>query len=473
MGGPILTPVIMCGGAGTRLWPVSRESMPKQFVSLVGDRSTFQQVIARVTGNEIFGRPIVITHSDFRFVVAEQLRECEVEADIVLEPMRRDSALAVAVAASLCAERDPSAVALVLAADHVLRDSDPFVKACSEAAIVAAEGRIVTFGINATTPATNYGYIQPGAKLNGGTAHYVESFVEKPDAETAGRYVAEHYLWNSGNFVFRSDVMLREIARFEPEIAAAAKSAVEGLTHDLDFLRLPVEPFQRAPKKSIDFAVMERTDLAAVVPIDCGWSDVGSWSAVWDVAKHDAEGNAATGPVVFHNSRNSLARSDEGILTAVVGVEDIVVVTTPDAVLVTSRDKAEDVKGLVEQLKAQNRQQAVTHLRIYRPWGYYQGVDVGGRYQVKRIVVKPNAKLSLQKHFHRAEHWVVVRGTAEVSVGTEIQVVHENESTYIPIGSVHRLANPGKIPLELIEVQVGSYLGEDDIVRLTDEYGRD
>ena len=300
-----------------------------------------------------------------------------------------------------------------------------------------------------------------------------KSFVEKPDADTAGRYVAEHYLWNSGNFVFRSDIMLREIGRFEPQIAAAAKSAVEGLTRDLDFLRLPIEPFQRAPKKSIDFAVMERTDLAAVLPIDCGWSDVGTWSAVWDVLKHDAEGNAANGPVVFHNSRNSLARSDESILTAVVGVEDIVVVTTPDAVLVTSRDKAEDVKGLVELLKAQNRQQAVAHLRIYRPWGYYQGVDVGGRYQVKRIVVKPNAKLSLQKHFHRAEHWVVVRGTAEVTVGTEIKIVHENESTYIPIGSVHRLANPGKIPLELVEVQVGSYLGEDDIVRLTDEYGRD
>lgn len=473
MGEQLLTPVIMCGGAGTRLWPVSRESMPKQFVTLVGDQSTFQQVVARVTGNEIFGRPIVITNSDFRFIVAEQLRECGVEADIVLEPMRRDSALAVAIAASLSAERDPAAIALVLAADHVLRDSNPFVKACSEAAAVAAEGRIVTFGIRATAPATNYGYIRPGAELNGGTARSVEAFVEKPDAHTAGRYVAEHYLWNSGNFAFRSDIMLGEIARLEPEIAAAAKSAVQGLTRDLDFMRLPIEPFRRAPKKSIDYAVMERTDLAAVVPVDCGWSDVGSWSAVWDVLKHDAEGNAATGPVVFYNSRNSLARSDETILTAVVGVEDIVVVATSDAVLVTSRDKAEDVKGLVEQLKAQNRQQAVAHLRIYRPWGYYQGVDVGGRYQVKRIVVKPDAKLSLQKHFHRAEHWVVVRGTAEVTVGTETRTVHENESTYIPIGSVHRLTNPGKIPLELIEVQVGSYLGEDDIVRLNDQYGRD
>ena len=472
MSKPVLTPVIMCGGAGTRLWPISRESMPKQFVSLVGDQSTFQQVIGRVSGSEIFGRPVIITNSDFRFIVAEQLRECNVEADIVLEPMRRDSALAVAIAASLAAARDPAAIVLILAADHVLRDSDAFIKACAEAAAVAAEGRIVTFGINATTPATSYGYIRPGAKLNGGTARSVEAFVEKPDAQTADRYVAEHYLWNSGNFAFRADVMLGEIGRLEPEIAAAAQSSVDGLTRDLDFLRLPDEPFRRAPKKSIDYAVMERTNLAAVLPIDCGWSDVGSWSAVWDILDHDTDGNASTGTVVFHNSRNSLARSDETILTAVVGLENVVVIATPDAVLVTSREQAEQVKGLVEQLKAQNRQQAVQHLRIYRPWGYYQGVDIGARYQVKRIVVKPSATLSLQKHFHRAEHWVVVRGTAEVTVGTDVRVVHENESTYIPIGSVHRLANPGKIPLELIEVQVGSYLGEDDIVRLNDQYGR-
>jgi mannose-1-phosphate guanylyltransferase/mannose-6-phosphate isomerase len=266
--------------------------------------------------------------------------------------------------------------------------------------------------------------------------------------------------------------MLDEMTRFEPEIAAAAKLAVSGMERDLDFQRLPAEPFRLAPKKSIDYAVMERTERAAVVPVDLGWSDVGSWSAVWDVLDHDAHGNASSGSIVFHNSRNCLARSEDTILTAVVGLDDIVVVTTPDAVLVTSRDKAEEVKGLVEKLKAQNRQQAVEHLRIYRPWGYYQGIDIGSRYQVKRIVVKPDAKLSLQKHFHRSEHWVVARGTAEVTIGTEIRVVHENESTYIPIGSVHRLANPGKIPLELIEVQVGSYLGEDDIVRINDEYGR-
>jgi len=472
MGGGLLIPVVMCGGAGTRLWPVSRESMPKQFVPLIDERSTFQQVLGRIADSALFDRPIIITHSDFRFIVAEQLRECAIEADVVLEPFRRDSAMAVAVAAEIANARRPEASVLILAADHVVRNSHAFKNACLEAATAAGEGMIVTFGINPTFPATSYGYIRPGTKVNGGAARAVEAFVEKPDAETAGIYIADSYLWNSGNFAFRADIMLGEITRFEPEIAAAAHAAVGGIERDLDFLRLPAEPFRRAPKKSIDYAVMERTERAAVIPVDLGWSDVGSWNAVWDVVTRDEAGNAATGSVVFHNSRNSLARSEDAILTAVVGVENIVVVATPDAVLVTSRDKAEQVKGLVEQLKAQNRPQAEQHLRIYRPWGYYQGIDLGERYQVKRIVVKPNAKLSLQKHFHRAEHWVVVRGTAEIVVGTETRTVHENESAYIPIGSIHRLANPGKIPLELIEVQVGSYLAEDDIVRVQDEYGR-
>jgi mannose-1-phosphate guanylyltransferase/mannose-6-phosphate isomerase len=472
MGGRLLIPVIMCGGAGTRLWPVSRESMPKQFVPLVEGRSTFQQVLSRIRDRTIFDRPVVITNSDFRFIVAEQMRECAIEGDIVLEPVRRDSAMAVAAATALAAARDPESTVVVLAADHVVRDPDAFTGACREAVSAAADGRIVTFGIHPTFPATNYGYIRPGAKLDGGTAFAVDAFVEKPDAVTASRYIADGYLWNSGNFLFRADVMLGELAHFEPDIAKAAKAAVGDITKDLDFFRLPAEAYEAAPKKSIDYAVMERTERAAAVPVDCGWSDVGSWSAVWDALGHDADGNAATGSIVFRDSRNNLAHSDETILTAVVGVDNLVVVATPDAVLVTSRDKAEQVKELVEQLKAQNREQTVTHLRAYRPWGYYQGVDAGARYQVKRIVVKPNAMLSLQKHFHRSEHWIVVRGTAEVTIGSEIRTIHENESTYIPIGSVHRLANPGKIPLELIEVQVGGYLGEDDIVRLTDEYGR-
>jgi mannose-1-phosphate guanylyltransferase/mannose-6-phosphate isomerase len=467
-----IVPVIMCGGAGTRLWPVSRESMPKQFVPLVGPGSTFQQVLARISDPELFARPIVITNAEFRFVVAEQLRERDIAADIVLEPIRRDSGPAVAVSAVLAAERDREALVLVLAADHVVRKPDEFRDACRRAAAAAAEGRIVTFGIEPTHPATHYGYIRVGQKLNGASVHAVEAFVEKPDAATAAAYVADRYLWNSGNFLFHAATMLGEIERFEPAMAEAAKAAVSGLTRDLDFLRLAAEPFARAPKKSIDYAVMERTELAAVVPADLGWSDVGSWSTVWEILDHDQAGNATDGPVVMLDSRNSLVRSEESILTTVVGLDDVIVVSTADAVLVSARAQAEQVKALVEHLKANNHRAAVEHRRIYRPWGYYQDVDVAPRYRVKRIVVKPGSKLSLQKHFHRSEHWVVVTGTAEVTLGSEVRSVHENESIYIPIGSVHRLANPGKIPLELIEVQVGSYLGEDDIVRLDDVYGR-
>ncbi|MEA2927820.1 MAG: mannose-phosphate guanylyltransferase / mannose-6-phosphate isomerase [Hyphomicrobiales bacterium] len=472
MTGGRLIPVIMCGGAGTRLWPVSRASMPKQFVPLIGDRSTFQQTLARVSDPDLFDRPIVITNGDFRFIVAEQLRELGIEADIVLEPMRRDSGPAVAVAAALAVRRDPDSTVLVLAADHVVRKTEQFHAACRSAAAAAAKGLIVTFGILPTSPATSYGYIRPGAKLNGAATLAVDAFVEKPDAATAERYVAENYLWNSGNFTFRADVMLKEIQRFEPEMAEAARAAVASVTGDLDFMRIAAEPFARAPKKSIDYAVMERTKLAAVVPADIGWTDIGSWGAVWEELPHDAVGNATSGPTVLIDSHNSLVRAEDNVLTAVVGLDNVVVVATGDAVLVTARDKAENVKTLVEQLRAQNRREAVEHRRIYRPWGYYQGVDLGSRYQVKRIMVKPGARLSLQKHFHRAEHWVVVTGTAEVTVGDKVYTKHENESVYIPIGSVHRLANPGKIALELIEVQVGAYLGEDDIVRLDDVYGR-
>jgi mannose-1-phosphate guanylyltransferase/mannose-6-phosphate isomerase len=467
-----IVPVIMCGGTGTRLWPVSRESMPKQFVPIVGSTSTFQQVLARVNDAELFARPIVITNADFRFVVAEQLRERGIEADIVLEPVRRDSGPAVAVSAVLAAERNRDALVLVLAADHVVRKPEEFREACQRAATAAADGRIVTFGIEPTHPATNYGYIRPGEKLNGRSVLAVEAFVEKPDAVTATNYVADRYLWNSGNFLFHAATMLGEIERFEPAMAEAAKAAVHGLTRDLDFLRLAAEPFARAPKKSIDYAVMERTKLAAVVPTDLGWSDIGSWSTVWHVLEHDSAGNATDGPVVMLDSRNNLVRSEESILTTVVGLDDMIVVSTTDAVLVSARAKAEEVKTLVEQLKAHNYRAGVEHRRIYRPWGYYQDVDSAPRYRVKRIVVKPGSKLSLQKHFHRSEHWVVVKGTAEVTLGSDVRSVHENESIYIPIGSLHRLANPGKIPLELIEVQVGSYLGEDDIVRMADVYGR-
>jgi mannose-1-phosphate guanylyltransferase/mannose-6-phosphate isomerase len=467
-----LTPVIMCGGAGTRLWPVSRESMPKQFVPLVGQGSTFQQVMRRVSNSELFGRAIVITHSDFRFIVAEQLRDCGLEADIVLEPARRDSGPAVAVAAALAAERDPKALVVVLASDHFVQDTEGFISACRDAATAAAEGLIVTFGVSPTHAATNYGYIRPGKKLNGGAALSVEAFVEKPSSDQAAIYVKEHYLWNSGNFVFRADTMLDELTSLEPEIAAAAKLAVAGRTRDLDFTRLREDAFISAPRKSIDYAVMERTSRAAVVPADMKWSDVGSWSAVWENLEHDQAGNSLKGPATAVDSSNCLVLADDSIVTAVVGLKDTIVVANQDAVLVVARDKAEQVKLAVDQLKNQNRREAIEHRQIFRPWGHYQSIDTGSRYQVKRIVVKPGAQLSLQKHFHRAEHWVVVKGTAEVTNGDQVQTLHENESVYIPIGSVHRLGNPGKIPLELIEVQVGSYLGEDDIVRFKDEYGR-
>lgn len=462
----------MCGGAGTRLWPMSRESMPKQFVSLIGEGSTFQQVVRRLSNPAMFSRPIVLTHSDFRFAVAEQLRDCGVEADIVLEPVRRDSGPAVAVAAALAAERDPQTIVVVLASDHFIQNPQGFHDACQQAAIAAADGRIVTFGVPPTHATTNYGYIRAGHKLNGGTALAVDAFVEKPNADQAAIYLKQHYLWNSGNFVFRADVLLDELAKFEPEIAAAASQAVAGRTRDLDFSRLDPESFAKAPKKSIDYALMERTACAAVVPADMGWSDIGSWNAVWELLDRDANGNVLKGPSVAVDSTNCLVLADDSVVTAVVGLKDIVVVSNEDAVIVVSRDKAEQVKAAVGQLKSQNRREAIEHRRIFRPWGYYHSVDSGARYQVKRIVVKPGAQLSLQKHFHRAEHWVVVKGTAEVTNDSEVRIVHENESIYIPMGSVHRLGNPGKIPLELIEVQVGSYLGEDDIVRFKDEYGR-
>jgi mannose-1-phosphate guanylyltransferase/mannose-6-phosphate isomerase len=467
-----IIPVVMCGGAGTRLWPVSRESMPKQFAALIDQDSTFQQVMRRVSDPELFGRPIVITHTEFRFVVAEQLRDCGISAEIVLEPVRQDSGPAVAVAAALACKRDPETLVLMLAADHVIRKASDFREACRHAAKTAAQGRIVTFGIHPTCAATNYGYIRAGQSLNGACVREVEAFVEKPDAGTASKYVGEGYLWNSGNFLFHAATMWKEIEQFEPLMAKAVNESVAAASRDLDFVRLAAEPFGRAPKKSIDYAVMERTKRAAVAPVDIGWSDIGSWSTVWDVLHHDPAGNAIKGPVVLSDTRNSLVHSEDTILTAVVGLDDIIVVSTSDAVLVVPRARAEQVKGLVEQLKMQNHRAAVEHRRMYRPWGYYQDVDIAERYRVKRIVVKPGCKLSLQKHFHRSEHWVVVRGTAEIVLHQDVRIVHENESMYIPIGSIHRLANPGKIPLELIEVQVGSYLGEDDIVRMGDDYGR-
>jgi mannose-1-phosphate guanylyltransferase/mannose-6-phosphate isomerase len=464
-------PVIMCGGAGTRVWPESREAMPKQFIPLIGAGSTFQQTIKRLA-TPLFDEPIVVTNRDYRFLVREQLEEIGAKATIVIEPARRDSGPAVATAAEIGAARDPQTVVAVFAADHVVLDQKGFLAACATAAeAAAATGAIVTLGVTPTEPATGYGYIHPGAPFGIGAARRVAEFVEKPDLATAKRYMAEGYLWNSGNFFFRADTMLEELRAFEPEMAEATAAALAAASQDLDFIILDKAAFERSPKKSIDYAVMERTKRAAVVMADVGWSDVGNWDAVWKLSPHDANGNAIHGNGFALDAKNVQIRSDE-LLTAVVGVDDVTVVSTQDAVLVLRRGQGDKVKELVEALKLDQRREATEHRRIYRPWGYYQSIDSGPRYQVKRIVVSPGRQLSLQKHFHRAEHWVVVKGTAQVTRGAEDLMVHENESIFLPIGVVHRLVNPGKIDLELIEVQTGSYLGEDDIIRLEDVYHR-
>jgi mannose-1-phosphate guanylyltransferase/mannose-6-phosphate isomerase len=467
-----LIPVIMCGGSGTRVWPESRESLPKQFIPLVGEASTFQTIIKILSDPAIFEEPIVVTNLDYRFRVAEQLQEIGAKATIVLEPTRRDSGPAVAVATALAGRLAPDALVAVLAADHVFGDGARFAELCREAGKAAGRGAIVTFGVKPDHAATGYGYIRLGAPLlDQEGVQKVAAFVEKPDAVTAQRFVEEGYLWNSGNFVFRADIMSEELKRFEPEMWSAAEEAVAKARKDLAFLVLDAESFARAPKKSIDYAIMERTDKAAVIAADVGWSDVGLWSTVWRLSERDEHGNSLRGDAVAMDSRDVLVRSN-GHLVAVVGLNNVIVVATDDAVLVADQNQSDKVKQLVDQLKSRNRREATEHRRAYRPWGYYQSVDAGSRYQVKRIVVKPGGRLSLQKHFHRAEHWVVVRGTAEVTRNGEIHYVHENESIYLPIGCEHRMANPGKIPLELIEVQTGSYLGEDDIVRIEDVYNR-
>ncbi|MDB5648677.1 MAG: mannose-phosphate guanylyltransferase/mannose-6-phosphate isomerase [Hyphomicrobiales bacterium] len=465
-----ILPVIMCGGSGTRMWPESRDSLPKQFLPLIGARSSFQNTLLTLARSSLFSRPIVISNQDYRFLIAEQLAQVEVDAEIVLEPVRRDSGPAVAVGAELAALRDPDQIVIVMAADHVVQDPDGLIALCEKAAVAAAEGRIVTLGIRPTHAVTGYGYIRPGANL-GGEVLEVAAFVEKPDLATAQSYIDQGYLWNSGNFVFAAGVMKAEIAHYEPAMAEACARAVAKARKDLQFFVLDSESFQGATQKSIDYAVMERTTRAAVIPADIGWSDIGTWSAVRDLSPHDEAGNAVRGQGMVVGGTNCLVRSDD-MLTAVIGLDDVIVITTQDAVLVAHASAADKVKGLVEQLKRDNRVEALVHKRAYRPWGYYQSIDTGARYQVKRIVVKPDGRLSLQKHYHRAEHWIVVRGTAEVTVDAEVRLVHENESIYLPIGCVHRLVNPGKIDLELIEVQTGSYLGEDDIIRMEDVYNR-
>ena len=467
-----IVPIVMAGGAGTRLWPLSRETMPKQFIALLADEiSTFQATLRRVSGPQ-FDRPIVVTGSDFRFIAAEQMIEAGIEGEIVLEPERRDSAAAVAVGALLAADRGEDAVCMILAADHVVNDVDAFVADCMAAAGAARRhGLIMTLGIRPTYPATGYGYIEPGAQVPGSEALRVARFVEKPDGETARSYVENGFLWNSGNFLFMPQVMIEELEQSEASLLSAVRDSVAGATRDLDFIRLDPGAFARARKISIDYAVMEHTGRAGVVPARFDWSDVGSWDAGHDFRQADPDGNVLDGPVTTLGTSKSVVRS-EGPLTAVIGLENVVVVSTTDAVLVTSRTAAPQVKDLVRLLVDQGREEATSHLRIYRPWGWYQRIDIGDRFQVKHICVKPGGTLSLQRHHHRAEHWVVVHGTAEVTIDEDIRLYHENEAAYLPIGCVHRMRNPGKIDLRIIEVQVGSYTGEDDIVRIEDVYAR-
>jgi len=465
-----IIPLIMCGGAGTRLWPASREVRPKQFLPLFGARSTFQDTLKRVSDATLFERPIVITNASYRFMVLEQLAEIGIEADILLEPLRRDSGPAIAAGAVFAQMRDSDAVVLALAADHVVQDNEAFVNACRRGLVAAEAGRIATFGVKPERAATEYGYISPGDAV-AVDVRAVAKFVEKPDSATAAEYVKSGYLWNSGNFMFRASVLLDEYRSVDAKSVEAVGDAVTKAGRDLGFVTLEPDAFASAKAISIDYAVMEKTSRAAVVPVSCGWSDVGSWYAVWELSEKDADGNSAQGAAVFEDSRNCNVSTDKA-LVALEGVDDLVIVATQDAVLVSRQKDAGGLKRLVAKLKKFAPQVVESHLKVHRPWGSYQSVDNGERHQVKRIMVKPGERLSLQKHHHRSEHWIVVRGTARVTVNETVTTVHENESIYIPMGAVHRLENPGKILLELIEVQTGSYFGEDDIIRIEDDYQR-
>jgi mannose-1-phosphate guanylyltransferase/mannose-1-phosphate guanylyltransferase/mannose-6-phosphate isomerase len=469
-----IVPVVLSGGTGSRLWPLSREGYPKQFWPLVSaDTTMLQDTVARAMGSG-FSAPIIVCNQAHRFMVAEQLQAAGVaKPAIVLEPVARNSAPAIAAAALIAHEQDPGAVLWLMAADAAISDRAALSAALDRAAAAARAGRIVAFGMQPTSPETGYGYIETGEALPGLDGVFgIARFVEKPDVATAeGFLTGGRHLWNSGMFVATAATLLAELERLAPSLLAAVRSAVSEATRDLDFIRLAAEPFERAPDISIDYAVMEKTAHAAVVPASIGWSDVGSWSALWEVSGRDAQGNATAGPVELLDARNCYVRS-EGILTAVVGLEDVVTVVTDDAVLVMHRDRSQDVKTLLSQLKKARHKEATEHRRAYRPWGHYEGLIQGDRFQVKKISVKPGQKLSLQKHFHRAEHWVVVNGTAIVERDAERILLRENESVYLPLGCVHRMENPGMIPLTLIEVQSGSYLGEDDIVRFEDTYGR-
>ncbi|MGB0618205.1 MAG: mannose-1-phosphate guanylyltransferase/mannose-6-phosphate isomerase [Myxococcota bacterium] len=467
-------PVLLSGGSGTRLWPLSRRAFPKQLLPLAGERTLIQETALRVADGAVFAPPIVVCNDEHRFIIAEQLREAGVEpAAIVLEPVARNTAPAIAAAAAMVEQEDPEGILLVLPSDHVIRNAEAFLAAVDTAAEAARRGALTTFGITPQYADTGLGYIRRGNEWTDLTgASDLAEFVEKPDLERAEAFVASgDYAWNSGMFVFPIGPLVTELGRFEPDLMAACRDAVAKSTRDLTFTRLEERAFADATSISIDHAVMERTDRAAVVTADIGWNDVGSWAALWEIGDRDEAGNVSVGDVVLRDVENSYVRS-EGRLISAIGVRDLVIVETPDAIFVAPRDRAQEVKEVVAELDAGDRSEPDLHARVYRPWGYYEGVADGDRFQVKQISVKPGEKLSLQMHHHRAEHWVVVQGTARVTKGDEEILLTENQSTYIPLGVQHRLENPGEIELTLIEVQSGAYLGEDDIVRFDDLYGR-
>lgn len=468
----MILPVIMAGGSGSRLWPLSRQLNPKQLLKLCGESTLLQQTLSRLQGLEALV-PTIICNEDHRFMVAEQLRQLGVQgAGVLLEPVGRNTAPAIALAAlNAAANGNDDPILLVLAADHYIADQAAFQQAVRAATCLAEQNKLVTFGIVPSRPETGYGYIQRGDSLEV-AGFNVARFVEKPDLVRADEYIKSgDYYWNSGMFMFKASIYLDALEKFRPDILDACKRALEQGHADMDFIRVDPMAFAACPEESIDYAVMEKTTEAAVIPLDAGWSDIGSWSALWEIGDKDEQGNVCKGDVLTFNTQNSLIHAEHK-LVATVGVDNLVVVETKDAVLVVHKDKVQDVKKVVEAIKKQGRYEHMNHREVYRPWGVYDSIEAGERYQVKRITVSPGAKLSVQMHHHRAEHWVVVSGTARVTNGEKTFLVTENESTFIPIGEVHALENPGKIPLELIEVQSGSYLGEDDIVRFEDHYGR-
>jgi mannose-1-phosphate guanylyltransferase/mannose-6-phosphate isomerase len=460
-------PVILSGGSGTRLWPLSREHYPKQLLCLQGEQTLLQQTVSRLDGLQDVADPLVVCNEEHRFLVAEQIRQLDRTAtDIILEPSGRNTAPALTLAALALTRDGGDPLMLVMPADHLIQDTAAFHAAVREGAALANSGRLVTFGIVPMAPETGYGYIKRGA------GNAVAKFVEKPDAETATRYLASgEYLWNSGLFMMHASAWLEELGRYHPDMLKACQSAYVQGRQDGEFYRLNNEAFLRCPNNSVDYAVMEKTDRAVVVPLAAGWSDIGAWPAIWQMLPQDETGNVVQGDVYAYDTRNALLISRHRLL-ATVGLDDVIVIETADAVLVAHKDQAQNVKEIVSRLKASKRSEYLMHRRVHRPWGSYEGVDAGERFQVKRLIVNPGASLSLQMHHHRAEHWVVVKGTAKVTRGDEVVLLSENESTYIPIGTKHRLENPGTIPLEIIEVQSGGYLGEDDIVRFDDRYNR-